>query len=74
MNGQLIFFLNFSLGYFIFRYIEEYDWSTCYIPDWDDKCVEHMQKGKAKCYQSQLFPAQHPAIQPVRETPLTNII
>lgn len=33
-----------------------------------------MQESKGKCEQSQLLPAQHPAIQPVRETPETNIL
>lgn len=44
---------------------------SSYTPDRDDKSVEHMQRSQSKSYESQLFPAQHPTIQPVGETPET---
>ena len=45
-----------------------------FTPYRDDESVEHMQRSNGEREQSQLFPAQHPAIQPVRETPETNIL
>lgn len=44
---------------------------SSYTPNRDDKSVEHMQRSQSKSYESQLFPAQHPTIQPVGETPET---
>lgn len=46
---------------------------ACSVPDRDDECVEHMEGSEGERYQSQLFPAQHPAVQPVREAPWTHI-
>lgn len=41
------------------------------ITNRDDKRIDGVKKSKAQCQQTHLLPAQHPAVQPVRETPAT---
>lgn len=39
------------------------------VPYGDDECVEHVEESQAERDQTQLLPAQHPAVQPVWEAP-----
>ena len=41
------------------------------IANRNDECIDGMKESKAQCNQTHLLPAQHPAIQPIREAPGT---
>lgn len=41
------------------------------IANRNDECIDDMEQSYGKCKQTHLLPAQHPAVQPIREAPGT---